>query len=217
MTTATKKTTAKKTAKKAPAKKTAASKSGNPAVRAQAEAQAAAAAAALIPSSPSSASDFKARKRGKLLPLPSGLVVRARRVGIEDFILKAKSSSVPNPLLEIVSETLEKGQKADPNKMMGGEEDEVDLEMIAEMMKMVDAIIMESVVEPRIHPSLDEDGEEIPEVDRDDDLVYIDDLDGEDKMFLFQWNTGGTEDIASFREEAGASLASLAASKGGAN
>ncbi len=178
-----KKTAAKKTARKAPAKKVADSPT-----------QAA-------PTTVSDFAAFKQRAQGRLLPLPSGLVVRAHRVDLQTFVAKG---TIPNPLMEIVQEALQKGQEMDPAAMVSNDEGEVDLEMVAEMMEIVDGVVVETVLEPRIHPMVEE-GEE-----SDDNLLYVNEVDAEDKMFIFQWSIGGTDDLERFREEATADLASLA-------
>lgn len=149
----------------------------------------------------STASDFKKRKRGTPLPLPTGLVVVARRVDVKDFIFN--NYDVPNPLMEKMMAALDKGKKADVAKMVGVDGGDIDLDMIRDMYEMVDTVVREVVVEPKVHPN-PEPGE--PE---DEDLVYCRDFDDEDKMFLFQWATGGTADIASFRGELAQSLAAL--------
>lgn len=170
----------KAAAKKAPAKKTTAKKAA--------------------PSGVSDFSSFKQRAQGQLLPLPSGLVCRARRVMLQTFL---NSGQVPNGLMVLVSEALEKGQEADVAQMVGMDDGSVDIDKVNEMFELVNAIVVEAVVEPRVHPIPDDP------TDRDDSLLYIDEFDDEDKMFLFQWIIGGTDDIASFREEAIASLAAL--------
>lgn len=202
--TATKKTATKKAA--APKKK--AATSGNPAKRAAA-AQA------------SSVSDFKKLKKGHSLELPSGLTVVARRVSLGAFI---KKGEVPNALLEIIQEALSKGQQADIAAMVGveGEDGSVDLDMVKDMFETVESVVMEMVSQPKIHPLPTEDEDQQPidptdteaiEEAKSDDKVYIDEIDEEDKMFLFQWATGGTSDVATFREEASTSLAAVAEGK----
>lgn len=184
----TSKTTAKKTtAKKAPAKKTAAKK---PADR----------QAPKAPTTASAASEFKKRKKGIPLPLPSGLAVLARRVDMQGFI---KGGEVPNALMPIVEEALAKGQGVDAKSLMD-DTDKVDMDLVREMYAMVENLVIMSVVEPKIYETPAEGEEE------DDDLVYISDIDDEDKMFIYQWAVGGTDDIATFRAEAAANLASLA-------
>jgi hypothetical protein len=194
--------------------KTAAKKtSGNPAKRAE-DAQI------------SSIQEFKKRRKGTPLALPSGLVVKARRVQLRTYLA---TGNVPNPLLEIVQEALQKGQEADISAIVGAgpDGDGVDMEQVNAMFELVEALVMEMVVEPKVHPLpelIDEDEEVVEEDDprysdmleeaKDEDLVYIDDFDEEDKMFLFQWATGGTSDIATFREEAGAGMDAMAAKQG---
>src|SRR5690349_17377922 len=87
---------------KTTAKTTAASRSGNPAKRAEA-------------AQVSDISAFKQRAKGMTLQLPTGLVVKARRVELATFV---KEGAVPNPLMQIVSESLDKGQALDVEKTM---------------------------------------------------------------------------------------------------
>lgn len=187
-------------------------RSGNPAKKAAAKTAAAKKTAAKKASSPraakavtatraSSVKEAKARSLGVLLPMPSGLVFRVRRVDLQTFIA---GGNIPNPLMTIVNEALEKGSAADIEKMIGVDGGQVDAEMVNEMFESVKRVVTESVTEPKIHP-VPEDSDE-----RDDDLFYIDEVDEEDMMFIFQYATGGTDDVESFREEAAASLASVA-------
>ena len=153
----------------------------------------------------SGAADFKKRKQGTVLELPSGIVIRAKRVELQTMIMQG---SVPNPLMEVVSEALEKGKKADVAKMVGVDEGKVDLDTVRDMYEMVNAVVIESVIEPPIHPLPDD------EDDRDDDLVYIDEVEDTDKMFMFQWASGGTSDLEQFRRESDADMAALAEIQG---
>jgi hypothetical protein len=183
-----------------------ASRSGNPAKKATAQ-------------KVSSTKDFKSRRNGELLKLPSGLTVRARRVELRAFL---KHGNVPNPLMEIVTETLDKGASMDVNKMVATDEGKIDLDMVNDAYDMVENLVMSCVVEPKVHPMPTQDdlavwNEEHPDDPKDDpeqllddDLVYINDVDDEDKMFLFQWASGGTADVERFREEARTDMATLA-------
>lgn len=185
--------------------------SGNPAKKAAAKKAA--------PKQPtaSNARDFKNRRKGMYVELPSGLVVRARRVELKTFL---ERGDVPNPLMEIVAEAIEQGDKSKPEDMIGTDEGKLNFDMIHDMYAMVENVVIACVVEPKVHPLptvIDDDGEPVEkpteeqiEDAKDDDLVYIDEVEDEDKMFLFQWVQGGTSDLATFRQEAGASLASLA-------
>lgn len=163
--------------------------SGNPAKRAAA----------------SSVADFKKRKKGMSIELPSGLVAICRRVEIRTFL---QQGDVPNALLPIVEEALNKGKGIDIDEVTGLGKGQLNLDLVGEMYEMVDKVVMSVCVEPQVLP-VPED-----EADRDDDLLYVDELDDEDKMFLFQWSSGGTADLATFRREAEASLVSLAEGQG---
>lgn len=159
-------------------------KSGNPAVRATAAA------------APSSAAAFK-KNRGGLLTLPSGLVVKATRAeGLRGFIAGGK---IPNSLMGIVDDALKGGKAPDASVILDGE-GEIDENMVADMLEMTDKVVMSVVKDPIIHPLPASEGE------RDDDLVYIDEVDDEDKMFIFQWVTGGTDSVERFRQESAGAL-----------
>jgi hypothetical protein len=179
------------------------------------------------PTAPSNVAAFKKKRQGKLLELPSGLWMRCQRIDLQQMIVKG---SIPNPLMEIVSQTLEKGQKADIAKMVGVDEGKLDLDMIRDMYEMVNWIVHSVSQEPKAHmpPSQgdvdrwnaehpDEEPMEDPEELRSDDLLYTDEVDDDDKMFLFQWLMGGTEDLATFREEARADMDALAEIAGSKN
>jgi hypothetical protein len=156
---------------------------------------------------PSSVQEFKRAREGVLLPLPSGLVVKARRVEMQAY-LKQSKGDVFNPLMSLVAETLEKGNNIDLEKALGGEDGQMDVQKLADMYDMVNGMVIEMVVEPPVFP-VPEDDE-----DRDDDLLYVDEVGDEDKMFLFQWGVGGTDDLATFREETREGMAALAEIQG---
>lgn len=145
--------------------------------------------------------DFKKRKEGSLVTLPSGLTILGRRVELRSFL---EQGDVPNPLIAVVEEALNKGSEADIDQITGFGTKGVDMDMVRDMYQMVDNVVVSVMVEPQCHPK-PEDG-----VERDDNLLYVDEVDDEDKMFLFQWCTGGTSDLATFREGAKADLVRLA-------
>lgn len=154
----------------------------------------------------SSAADFKARKQGITLDLPSGLTVVARRASLQSFL---KKGDVANPLMPLIEESLKKGKEVDPAKLMSkdGSDEGVDVDKVNEMFELVNEVCMGSVVTPELHPEL-KDGEV-----EDPEIVYISDVDEEDRMFIFQWAIGGTTDLATFRAEAQAGLDALAEGK----
>ena len=165
-----------------------AARSGNPAKRASAKA-----------SSPiTSVSEFK-NKTGGLLPLPSGATIKVhQRGGMQAFL---RAGVIPNSLMSIIQAAIDKGEKPDMSSVIT--DDGVDPQMLDDMLKLADNITIMVTVDPQIH--------EVPEDedDRDDAVLYIDEISEEDKMFVFQWATGGTRDLDRFREELATNVADL--------
>lgn len=170
-------------------KKSAAKRSGNPAKRAAA----------------SSVSDFKKKLKSMTLELPSGLVVEARRIRLESLV---RQGQVPNSLLPIVEKALKKGSSVDVQELVG---DDVDMEKIQGVLDMMDELVVATVTNPKVHSTPEDEDE------RDDELLYVDELDDEDKMFLFQWAIGGTADLEQFRVELQSTLGSVAQGQGDGN
>jgi len=144
----------------------------------------------------SSASEFK-KKRAGVIELPSGMTVRLRNPG--GLRIFMANGSIPNSLMPLVKEALDSGTEMDAKKTS----DVVDQDTITEMMEMMDRIAVTCFVEPRCYP--------VPEDDalRDDNLLYADEVEDEDKMFIFQWVSGGTEDVATFRAKQASNVAAL--------
>jgi hypothetical protein len=80
---------------------------------------------------------------------------------------------------------------------------EVDNDMISQMIDMMDVVLLDVVLQPKVHST--------PEVGqpRDEDLLYADEVDMNDKQFIFQWAVGGTSDVEKFLEKSSEYLASL--------
>lgn len=163
------------------------------------------------PKSVSSAADFK-KNRNSALELPSGNSVKARRVPITELL---SGDDMPDSLTEIVQTMLnqqdgknvaEEADKAKANILN-------DASKIADMMDLFDRVAARIVVEPETvyYREQDEDGvwHEIPDEDRDEELLYTDEISFEDKNFLFQWSVGGETSVAAFRTQAGAAVGSV--------
>lgn len=150
----------------------------------------------------SSVSDFKKKKGGGIFELPSGLVMKLRNPGGLGLFLDA--GMIPNSLMPVVDKAL-KGEKVEDTDLIDPEKG-IDSSQIADMMSLIDGIMMKCAIEPRVHP-VPED-----EDDRDDDSLYIDEIEDEDKMFVFQWVSGGTTDLERFRERHSADMATLGGS-----
>ena len=147
--------------------------------------------AAPTASKPTSVQDFK-QKAGGLMELPSGAFVKVRNPGGMKAFLEA--GIVPNSLMTIVDEALKTGNTPDMSKLTdnkGG----MDEKTLGEMLDLMDNITIMVMKDPQVYAAPEN------EDDREDDKLYIDELDAEDKMFLFQWATGGTRDLERFRSE----------------
>lgn len=157
----------------------------------------------------SSAKAWKQGNSGKPLEVPSGNTALVRAPGMQVFMA---NGMIPNSLMAIVKEAIETGK---PPKM---DSLEINEETLAEFAKLIDDVTVYCVVEPPVHPIPEttlnpETGQEVVG-ERDDDLLYVDEVDMEDKVFIFQFAVGGTRDLAKFRKEQNASLAALPASEG---
>ena len=144
----------------------------------------------------SSVSSWK-RPKSPVLELPSGQSVRVFNPGMKTFLV---NGTLPNSLMVLAEKALQKGQplgKDDMEKLIN------DPKKIADMLKFVDDLTMAVVTEPPVFPT--------PEhgMDREDDKLYVDEIDDEDKLFIFQWATGGSADLERFRTELAGTLAPL--------
>jgi hypothetical protein len=130
------------------------------------------------------------------LELPSGKSMKVRKVGFQAFM---KAGLIPNSLLSTVQSSIDRGV-----------EPQLDLSAIAsdtkqmqDMLDMVDDVICFVAMDPPVNKTPKS------EADRDEDLLYVDEIDDEDKMFIFGVCTGGTRDVEQFRNEQANSLAAL--------
>lgn len=138
-----------------------------------------------------------------LLELPSGKFVKARRHGMRTFLA---AGIIPNALMGVVEKAINQGVEPDLSQIAG------DKKKIEEMMTMVDNIVVFCLLEPRVYavPKVTEDGQE---EERDPRLLYIDEIAEMDKMFIFQWVTGGTTDLEQFRNELDSSVGAISRSQ----
>lgn len=152
---------------------------------------------------PTSASAWRqSAEQGTPLVVPSGNTCLVKpSSGLQAFV---KKGAIPNSLMPIVQEAIKKGEAPSLEKM----ETEDPQQLIQDIMEMADNIVLTVVLQPRLVPvptQLTEDDEEIeiPLHDRDklEDALYIDEVDFEDKFFIFNWAVGGTADLEQFRKE----------------
>lgn len=148
------------------------------------------------------ASAWKSGRRAVRLPLPSGNVCEAINKGLQVFV---EQGQIPNALMPIVTEALSDGKKMDKSDI---DKMSRDPELLRASLEMANTIVLGCVVAPAIHP--------IPETeaDRDPELLYVDELDLTDKMFVLNWVVGGTRDVERFREEQAALVGDLPRQQG---
>lgn len=137
------------------------------------------------------------------IELPSGKKLRVRRSSFRQFMA---AGIIPNSLMGVVQKSMAKG-KADVaiDEMTG------DPAKLLEMMSMIDNVVAYVALDPKVYlVPKDEDGHEIDLEDREDqDVLYVDEIDEEDKQYIFQWSTGGVSDLEQFRRESADDVATL--------
>lgn len=139
-----------------------------------------------------SKSQWKSSAGGTELEVPSGNVALVRAPGMQVFI---EQGLIPNTLMPIVQKAISEKK---PPKM---DELKITDESLAEMVQMIDAIAIYCVIEPALTTNKNPDGEVIPEKDRDNELLYVDEVDVQDKLFIFQFAVGGVRDLERFRKQ----------------
>lgn len=159
-------------------------------------------------------SEWKSSSQGVDLQVPSGKTCKVRRKPMDSFI---RRGIIPNSLLPIVRAAI-KGE--DMDKMEMGDLDE---QQVIDMFALYDAVVCDCVVAPKVYPiphytakdaaegrcSEEVVGKEIDIEDRNQDFLYVDEVDQDDKVFIYNFVTGGTRDLESFRSEQAAAMERL--------
>lgn len=132
---------------------------------------------------------------------------------------------IPNQLMPIMQAAIKSGREVSEDDMMSAmknDDGEMDLTLASEMM---DKVAVRTVIEPRMalaptEADLNNWNKQHPKnklqyVDelRDENILYSDELPDIDKMYIFQWITRGTQDLAQFRQQYDPSVAAVAASE----
>lgn len=147
--------------------------------------------------------DFK-KRLGGTIELPSGFVVKVRNPGgLQAFMM---NGTIPNSLMPIIKNALDAGKAPDPKDLML-KNGELDPSLFKAMGEMLDAVALQCIVNPTIHP--------VPasEDERSDEQLYVDELPFDDKQFLMQWMSGGTKDLETFRQQQQQGVDAVAASQ----
>lgn len=124
------------------------------------------------------------------LEVPSGKVCQVKPIGMDAFL---SAGLIPNSLMAIVRA----GMTATDDREQVVDElmEDVNGEQLVDMMRMFDAVTCHVVIQPEVHP--------VPEreSDRRHDLLYVDEVDVNDKFFIFNFAVGGTRDLERFRQQ----------------
>lgn len=133
---------------------------------------------------------------GTLLTVPSGNTALVRAPGMEAFI---KAGVIPNGLMSIVQEAMIQGGPPSDDAIAAMM---ADTEKISQILELAGAVTMYCCIDPKVAPvPLDDEGAVIPLDDerRDEDILYVDEVDFNDKMFIFNFAVGGSADLEQFR------------------
>lgn len=135
---------------------------------------------------PSSVGEWKQKKEPTLLP--SGKYMVLKHTSLATFL---QTGSIPNSLMQMIQAAM--GDKS-------GKKVEVEVakmlekpEGLKDLFEAVDSFMCATAVEPRVYPTPTD------EAARRDELLYVDEIDLDDKMFVFTRAVGGVEEVAPFR------------------
>lgn len=160
------------------------------------------------------------RSNAEELLLPSGNTCLVKRPGVQGLI-KAGLLDDLDSLTAIVQ--VDHIDANDPKKMMEAvNKMAADPSRITDALEVVDKALCFAVVAPKVFRPIrtDEDGKPVlldgKEIPLEDDeriegTIYSDEVDEEDKMFIFNFLVGGTRDVESFRAESKAMLGGVPA------
>jgi hypothetical protein len=142
---------------------------------------------------PSAISDWK--KTPDPIELPSGKWMTVRHTSLSVFI---QTGQIPNSLMSVVQGQVNSKKKKSDEDLM--EEITEDPKAIQDLFAVVDKYVCMVAIEPEVNPMPQD------EADRDPNLLYVDEMDASDKMYLFQRAVGGTTDLETFRHELNAGM-----------
>jgi hypothetical protein len=178
---------------------------------------------------PTTASSWKGKLEveGTPLRLPSENVALARQMSPSVFMT---SGMIPDPLTGIIKKAIASNQGLPPS---ASKEIMDDPKLIGAALELFDRTLCHVIIEPVIQmpPPCDVEingkpcGEysnkpvhenpaasgkhQYHEGPRDPNILYADQVDMNDKMFIFNWCLGGTRDLETFREELERGLGTL--------
>jgi hypothetical protein len=132
------------------------------------------------------------KKAPEPIELPSGKFISLSNASLSSFVV---TGQIPNSLMSVITGAVNtkkgKGKQTEQETMDQILENPKALE---DMFRAVDIYVCGIALDPQIHM--------VPEnEDRDPDLLYIDEIEQADKMYIFQRGIGGTTDLETFRRE----------------
>jgi hypothetical protein len=164
------------------------------------------------------------------LDLPSGEIAQVRRPGMQGLIKAGVLHSMDSLTGLVQSEVI---PKAEGRPIVSSEDVMQDPEKLEAMLDQVDKIVLYVVVQPPLvkpvrmntdengdlildrfkkpTPMLDAEGKEIflPFDEREAEVVYLDYVELEDKMFIMNFALGGTRDLEDFRKKSEEAMGSI--------
>lgn len=150
----------------------------------------------------SSAADFKKNKEAVELVLPSGNTCLARKRSLDAFITQG---AIPNSLMGMIQQQMDVTEGKPPDMDKELRELLSDSSKLADVVRLADAVVVSCVVEPQVCKNIADHSKRNP------DNLYVDEVDMDDKMFIFSWAIGGTKDLERFREEQASVMESISA------
>jgi hypothetical protein len=142
------------------------------------------------------------------LELPSGNVCLCRVPGPAAFLTQGL---VPNTLLPIVKTAIDRAEKGRSTELTTDDlaSDLLDdPEKLRQVFEMADAVTIYCVIEPKVLPIPPDD------LERDPEMLYVDEIDLDDKMYIMSVAMGGAKDLESFRDKPIADVGDLRSGKG---
>lgn len=151
---------------------------------------------------------------GHDLELPSGNICLVKRPGLPELLARG---ILPDSLTGIAKRAVDAGksgkQKKSTDEMMAefNQQAMSDPTMRADLFDTFDKITEFCVLEPQVAFYKDADGNIVPQEERDEDILYTDQIDFDDKVFIFYYVAGGTRDLEEFRKQFDQSVDGVAA------
>jgi hypothetical protein len=139
------------------------------------------------------------------LLLPSGNTCLVTRPGVQGLIKMGVLDSLDSLTSIVQKDHLDTN---DPKKMQAAVSEFAKRPAdLLEGMRIIDKTVCAVIVNPHVEMPPESDQ------DRDGQVIYADDVDEDDKMFIFQFVVGGTRDIESFRAQRAELLGGLPTSQ----